>query len=223
MYEVLNRRLTESEKRQLGSMVSRPLGPFQGLELKVVAHATAAVIFGVLSLIVLSDLHWRLSPGPIICLIAYLLYLVIQSRALLIRPSRLYRQSMAPYRRFQDVLANATSARVQRIRSTEVVQIDHDEGCFYLFSIGANAAFWTSVQAPSTAWPNSDFEIFTIPGLEDELGPVCHGEQLTPRRKIRFSDYFENFDFHKLPADGVINSSVDSFLETAAAGPKSAV
>jgi hypothetical protein len=222
MYKIIERSLIEAEKRQLGQLVSKPVGPFQGLELKLAAHATAAVIFGVLLLIALSDMRWNFSIGPVACLIAYLLYLLAQARTLLIWPLRLHRRSMARYLHFRDTLNNASSASVKRILSSDVVQILHDEGSFYLFSIGANSAFWTSVQASSETWPNTDFEIFSIQGLEDELGPICHGKRLKPRRVFEFSDYFENFDFEKLPVDGLINSSIDSFLQDAAGSPKPA-
>ena len=217
MYEVVERPLTESEKNLLAALVPKPHGPFKGLELKIVAHSLGAAIFGVLIAIALFDLRWNFSPGAIVCLLAYFLYLWMQIRALLIRPQRLHRQKMTPYLRYQSALAQTQPVTVQRIRSNDVVQIDHDEGSFYLYSIDPNTAFWTSVEGPENLWPNTDFDVFRIPGLDEEIGPICRGERVKPRSIVEFSAYFEHFDFEKLPADGVINSSIDSFLKNVAA------
>jgi hypothetical protein len=216
MYETTNRPLTESEKASLRQLTPEPTSAFKGLEVKLIAHAFAAIIFGVFLVIIIRDLRWRPSAGAIVLLAVYLLYISIQARALIIRPLRLHRQKMVPYLQRQQALAKADRAQVQRIRSNDVVQIDHDDGSFFLFAIDPERAFWTGVVGPAKSWPNTDFEIFSIAGIDDEIGPICHGKHLTPRRVVQFSDAFAHFDFDKLPEDGVINASVDAFLETAA-------
>lgn len=217
MYEVVERPLTQPEKNLLAALFPKPPGAFTGLEVKILAHAVGAAIFGVLTAIALLDLRWNFSPGAIVCLLAYLLYLWIQIRALLIRPMRSHRQKLAPYLRYQHALAQTQPVSVQRIRSNDVVKIAYDEGSFCLYAIDPNTAFWTSVEGPEKLWPNTEFEVFRIPGLDDEIGPICHGKALKPRSIVEFRDYFEHFDFEKLPDDGVINTSIDSFLKSAAA------
>jgi hypothetical protein len=70
---------------------------------------------------------------------------------------------------------------------------------------------------PPPDWPNRKFEVVEVPGWKDEIGPFCYGKRLCPRETLEFSDYFEEFDFDKLPSDGLIDRSVDLFLREARA------
>jgi hypothetical protein len=216
MYEVSERILSQPEKDFLANLKSPPPGPFKGLELRLAAHSFAVILLGVFLGIILKDLRWNYSAGAVVCLVAYILYIFIQARTLILRPLGSRRCAMAVYRDYQRAVHSTLPARVQRIRSNEVVQIDHDEGSFYLYATGPASSFWTSVQGPEKSGPNTDFEIFQIPGVRGELGPICHGQRLKPRSIIEFNDHFETFDFEKLPEDGVIHASIASFLENTA-------
>jgi hypothetical protein len=60
-------------------------------------------------------------------------------------------------------------------------------------------------------------------GLDREFGPLCDGALLKPKKRVRFSTYFEHFEFDQLPDDGVIAQSAEAFLQAPRNSGKTAI
>ena len=215
MYKFIERPLSEQERARLLAWTPAPPPPFRGLETRLVAHGVVCAILIPLLFLGIRDLRWNHSAGPFVVLSILLIYLLIQLKKLVFTPLRIHRQRNQAVLSFRQAVTRASAVLVQQIESNEVVEIFHDEGCIYLFATGDSRSYWIDPQRPGKNWPNTKFEIVRVPGLGEDLGPFCHGQFLKPRKQLEFRDYFEEFDFDTLPADGVIACSVDSFLETA--------
>jgi len=114
---------------------------------------------------------------------------------------------------------SAKTVRVHCVESDEVVQVTHDEGTICLFDVGQNRTYWIDPYLmtpghPPEDWPNRKFEVIEVPGWEEELGPFCLGKRLRPRETFEFRNLFEHYDFEP-PADGLINQSLNAFLQDA--------
>jgi hypothetical protein len=212
MYSVTEQSLSAADKELLARFMPSPPGPFHGLEHKIIIRGFVLLIFGGLIGVLIRDLRWNFSVPRLLFIMAFFVFVWMQINELILRPRRLHRQKKIPFNQFQKALSAATVATVQRIESKNVVQIDSDEGAFYLFSTGPNQTYWSDLDGPPDSWPNSKFDVFRIPGFERDLGPLCHGELIEPRRSVLFRDYFGHFDFEQLPKDGLIMDAPDAFL-----------
>ena len=109
--------------------------------------------------------------------------------------------------------------RVCSVEADAVVRVSYDEGTICLFDVGGNQTFWVDPACmipgkPPSKWPNHKFEIVTIPGVAEEIGPFCLGKPLRTKQTVEFRDLFDQ-DEYEPPADGLIKQSLDEFLREA--------
>jgi hypothetical protein len=122
-----------------------------------------------------------------------------------------------PARRTRELmrqLAGATVVRVQRIEARTVVEIGTDSDSFYLFDLEDSRYYqaeWCEARGRPhrEKWPNSQFELLTIPGSNEEFGPFCFGQKLEPSQYLDFRE----IDLDKLSGENrIFRGSLDSLL-----------
>jgi hypothetical protein len=133
-----------------------------------------------------------------------------------------WRQSRAKAARYRDVkrrLASCAVARVQRVEARTVVQIGCDLIDMFLFDLEDGRYFIAEEsESPSRDWPNSSFELLTIPGNNEEFGPFCDGEKIEPEEYLKFTDV----DLEKLNGESrIFRGSLDSLRLTEKEEPAS--
>ncbi len=115
------------------------------------------------------------------------------------------------------VISGAADATVTSVEADDVVEVLHDEGSFFLFAVDVSRTFWldTLAMSPGAAprnWPTRKFEIFRIPGLESEFGPVPTGKRLRRSATYELRDLCLDDSF-EIPDDGVFDQPLGSLLD----------
>lgn len=213
MCTTITKPLTEADRARLLELLPKTAPWYRGNELKLVAYGCAALIVIPIFALMISDVGWR--PRSIVLGGTVALIFGIKIFRLVLQPLTAFKRRGAVIQSLREKVHGAETAQVQRVVATEVVEILSPEGNFYLFSTGENECVWVQPEKPCETWPNRSFEMVKVQGLDREFGPFCDGDLLKPKKRIRFSTYFEHFDFGQLPEDGVIAQSAEAFLQAA--------
>jgi hypothetical protein len=213
--------LTEEDRARLLESLPKTPPWYRGNGLHLVAYGCAALIVLPIVALMISDVGWQ--PRSIVLGVVVAFIVGIAVYRLVLKPMAAFRRKDAVVQALREKVRTAETAQVQRVVASEVVEIESPEGNFYLFSTDENECVWVQPEQACQDWPNSSFEMVKMPGLDREFRPFCDGALLKPKKRVRFSTYFEHFDFDQLPEDGVIAQSAEAFLQAARNSGKTAV
>jgi hypothetical protein len=231
MYEIVERGVTEQERRRLLGCLPA-LRPAAGnwrrkLKLDIIAQVGGFGTGPAAAIWISKHPVSFVIPFVLVC---WALYWVFMAKKLVLKPLREERErnraANERLAKFRNAVNVAKTVRVRRVEAQGVVEVMHDEGVDCLFDLEGKRTYWFHAiglmpgrREAGDDWPNSRFEIVELPGWQQEqdFGPFCYGEQLRPRETVEFRDYFAEYDFDKVAADGLIDKPVDVFLREARA------
>jgi hypothetical protein len=225
MYQLLERAITDDERKRL--LDSRPLqaSPIRALRKDLLLRSLSELV----GLALASAYAIWLQKLPVslvlpLGLLGYAFYWALKFKNRMVEPLRKHREANQKIVEFQDAVNALRTVRVHHVEADGVVEVLHDEGTICLFDVGGKQTYWIDpycgmIPGPPApkGWPNSKFEVLEAADWKEQLGPFCYGKRLRPRENLEFRDYFEEFDFDKVPAGGLIEKPVDLFLQEARA------
>ena len=218
MHESIERPMTDAVRKRLLDYVPTMPSPFRERKFKLTAIAElGGILLAIVLLIGLKKTSTAFAISGAVIFLACWWLIHLKSRIL--TPLRRHRATNHRVSKFRQAVNSAKTVRVHCVESDEVVQVTHDEGTICLFDVGQNRTYWIDPYLmtpghPPEDWPNRKFEVIEVPGWEEELGPFCLGKRLRPRETFEFRNLFEHYDFEP-PADGLINQSLNAFLQDA--------
>jgi hypothetical protein len=218
MHQIIERAMTEKERKRLLDCMPLAPSPFRSRQFKL---RLIAELIGVVVAVVFL-VYFRKQPAAFVIPVAvglFALWWLFQLKSRILTPSRKWREANQRMLGFHDAVTSAQIVSVHCVEAATVVQVTYDEGTLCLFDVGQSQTYWMDPSCmipgrPPKDWPNQKFEVVEVPGWKEELGPFCEGKRLRPRQTFEFHELFEHYEFEP-PADGVIHQTLDAFIAEA--------
>jgi len=207
MYSRAQRALSTKERSQLCAAVPEPESKWQWFLDWYLRDIMTMVFIGIFSVWIWS---WKTA---VIALIAYFFIekILIGSLKASLERFRFLRTERVNRDRLLKIFAETESVTVEKVVSDRVVAVYGDDCELYVFDVGNNQLYWSSVTAPKSKWPNSSFEVVQIPGFDDVLPPTCHGTKLKPLAEVDIRE----IGVIAIPEQNPSEGSLDALLSDA--------
>jgi hypothetical protein len=209
MYLREQRPLTSKERQQLCNAVPEPKSRWQWF---LDWYLNAMIVMAIVWIVVAWQRNWIAAT---LAVVAYFFIekVLLGSLKASFEQLRFLRTERANRDRLLKFLAEADSVTVESVESGRVIAIYGDDCELYLFDVGDNQLYWSSVGQPKSKWPNSSFEIVQVSGFDDVLPPACRGTKLNPVAEIEFRELGE----FELPKENPFAGSLDEIMHRARA------
>jgi hypothetical protein len=163
MHQLLERQMTDDERKRLLDCMPLALSPFQARLFKLTLIGESV---GVLLAVIILIWFKKLSAAFVIpaAFGFYAIWWLLHLKSRVLRP--LHRSREANHRawEFRNAIAIAQTVSVHCVESDVVVQVIYDEGTVCLFDVGGNQTYWIDPYFmipghPPKDWPNRKFEL----------------------------------------------------------------